>query len=223
MSDQNPLERAESEDASNQELLDAFLRGAVLGDNALGQGTGSRLTPELMEMLGKLLSTSVRGTHGLLARRAQVKREVNADVTMVVRRNNNPLKFLQDDDTVMLQMLRKKMPGFMDPVSSMEEAFQDMHVHQSALIAGMQAAIVDTTGRFDPEIVSRQTPPSGALEQWMPALHKARMWDKQAEKYQQLRRELLQEAQAPFGGAFLSGYEAEITRSEEEASGAGHA
>jgi FHA domain-containing protein/type VI secretion system protein len=98
-----------------------------------------------------------------------------------------------------------------------------MHAHESALIAGMQAALVDTAGRFDPDIVSRKTPPSGTLEQWMPALHKARMWDKQVERYQRKRRELLQEAQAPFGDAFLSGYEAEISRSEEEASGAGHA
>ncbi|MFZ6646331.1 type VI secretion system-associated FHA domain protein TagH [Undibacterium sp. TJN25] len=219
MSTHTPLEPAETEEASNQELLDAFLRGAGLGNNTIGLGAGSKLTPELMEMLGKLLAASVHGAHGLLARRTQVKREVNADMTMVVRRNNNPLKFLQDSDTIMLQMLRKKMPGFMDPVSAMQEAFLDMHAHQSALVAGMQAALLDMMERYNPEHVIQQTPPEGTLENMFPAKRKARMWDKQVERFQIVRREVLQESQAPFGNAFLSGYEAEITRCEDEADG----
>ncbi|GGC82860.1 hypothetical protein GCM10011396_32750 [Undibacterium terreum] len=217
MSNPTPLEPAETDEASNQELLEAFLRGAGLENNSIGLGAGSKLTPELMEMLGKLLAASVHGTHGLLSRRAQVKREVNADMTMVVRRNNNPLKFLQDSDTIMLQMLRKKMPGFMDPVSSMQEAFLDIHAHQSALVAGMQAALLDMMERYNPEIVIQQTPSEGTMENLMPSLRKARMWDKQVERFQIVRREVLQEAQAPFGNAFLTGYEAEITRCEDEA------
>jgi hypothetical protein len=43
------------------------------------------------------------------------------------------------------------------------------------------------------------------------------MWDKQVERYQRVRREVLQESQTPFSEAFLTGYEAEIRRCEEEA------
>jgi FHA domain-containing protein len=70
----------------------------------------SGLTTELMETLGKLVATSVEGTMGLISQRALVKREVNADVTMVVLRKNNPLKFFPDSQTVLTQMLRKRCP-----------------------------------------------------------------------------------------------------------------
>ncbi|MFD2272060.1 type VI secretion system-associated FHA domain protein [Undibacterium arcticum] len=139
MSDQHSFEpnpRADvnniaSQDPAHQELLDAFMRGAGIAQDPAGRGIGSKLTPELMEMLGKLLSVSIRGTHNLLSSRSMVKRAVQADVTVVVKRNNNPLKFfLQDSDTIILQMLRKKMPGFMEPVEAMQEAYGDLYAHQ---------------------------------------------------------------------------------------------
>ena len=89
-------------------LKQAFLRGAGIPADAIGS-----LTPELMELLGKLMTSALQGTIDLLALRSLVKQEVKADVTMVVMRNNNPLKFFPDSQTVLTQMLRKKMPGFM--------------------------------------------------------------------------------------------------------------
>ncbi|MES2048504.1 MAG: type VI secretion system-associated FHA domain protein TagH, partial [Pseudomonadota bacterium] len=89
--------------ASSNELLQAFLKGAGLPDLNLSSG----LTPELMETMGKLVATSVKGTMDLISQRALVKREANAEVTMVVLRKNNPLKFFPDSQTVLTQMLRK--------------------------------------------------------------------------------------------------------------------
>ena len=83
------------------------------------------LTPELMELVGKLLATSLQGTIDQLALRSLVKQEVQADVTMVVVRNNNPLKFFPDSPTVLTQMLRKKMPGFMEPLEAVDDACHD--------------------------------------------------------------------------------------------------
>ena len=123
MSEQPSIDTSESLESTQQELFDAFLRGAGITDQALELGNRSKLTPELMEMVGKLLSVSIHGTHSLLQNRSLVKREVNADATMIVMRNNNPLKFLQKADAVVLQMLRKRMPGFMPPVEAMQEAY----------------------------------------------------------------------------------------------------
>ena len=72
-------------------LKQAFLRGAGIPADAVGA-----LTPELMELLGKLMNSCLQGTIDLLALRSLVKQEVKADVTVVVMRNNNPLKFFPD-------------------------------------------------------------------------------------------------------------------------------
>ena len=101
----------------SEALRQAFLRGAGIAPDAIGS-----MTPEMMELLGKLMSSAVQGTIDLLALRSLVKQEVKADVTMVVMRNNNPLKFFPDSQTVLTPMLRKKMPGFMEPLESIEDA-----------------------------------------------------------------------------------------------------
>lgn len=103
--------------ANTNELMQAFLQGAGLQQLNLSSG----LTVELMETLGKFMATSVQGAMEELSQRALLKREVKAEVTMVVLRENNPLKFFPDSKTVLTQMLRKKMPGFMAPAEAMEE------------------------------------------------------------------------------------------------------
>lgn len=190
----------------NQALMQAFLRGAGIPSVTLSSG----LTPELMEMIGKLLATSVHGTLDLIGLRALVKREVNAEVTMVVVRNNNPLKFLPDGETVLTQMLRKKMPGFMGPVEAMQDAFTDLHAHQMAVVAGTRAAMRDTLNRLNPEGMDEGE--HSLFDAVLPAMRKARMWDRYGEQFQQIAAQAKDDFQGPFGRAFLAAYEQEIER-----------
>lgn len=220
MSDNNMAIQPDIDKDASQALIDAFFKGAGINNNPIGFGPGSKLTPELMEMLGKLLATSIHGTHDLLTSRAVAKRKVSADVTIVVNRNNNPLKFLQDGDTILLHMLRKKMPGFMDPIESMQEAFSDLHTHQSAILAGVQAALNDTMQRFDPKHTEAQVPQSGGWENWFPSLRKAKLWDKQVEEFDKIQQEGLHVGQPYLGNAFLNAYEKEV-QSREDAYGNG--
>ena len=111
-----------TENHTAEALMAAFQRGAGVQPNW-------QLTPEFMEMLGKLVGTSISGAHGLLLNRAELKRNIHADATVVVVRNNNPLKFLPDSVAAKTQMLRKKMPGFMGPVEALEDAFADLSAH----------------------------------------------------------------------------------------------
>jgi predicted component of type VI protein secretion system len=94
-----------------------------------------------MELLGKLLAASLQGTIDLLSLRSLVKQEVHSDVTTVLVRNNNPLKFFADSQTVLTQMLRKKMPGFMEPLEALEDAHGDLQAHQRGMTAGARACM----------------------------------------------------------------------------------
>ncbi|MCX7221002.1 MAG: type VI secretion system-associated FHA domain protein TagH [Burkholderiales bacterium] len=194
--------------ADAQELLQAFLNGAGLPALSLNAG----LTPELMETLGKLVATSVQGTMDLISQRALVKREVNADVTLVVLRKNNPLKFFPDSQTVLTQMLRKKMPGFMAPDEAMEDSFLDLRAHQFAVVAGMKAAMDALLKKLQPSSFEKRLNPPTLLDQLNPARRKAAMWEHFSQLFDSLSLEAKDEFQSLFGKDFLIAYEKEIER-----------
>lgn len=196
-----------------QALLQAFLDGAGIPSITLSSG----LTPELMELLGNLIGQAVDGTVDLINLRALVKREVNADVTMVVVRNNNPLKFLHDGATVLTQMLRKRMPGFMSPVEAMQDAFDDLHGHQLGMMAGMQAALQDLHRQLDPDTVERNAAAPTLGERLMPAAHKARLWDQYRSLHAKAGNTVQNDQQTLTSKAFLAAYERASERYKDEA------
>lgn len=196
----------------HEALMHAFLKGAGIPQVSLNSG----MTPEFMETLGKLLATSIQGTFQLLATRASIKKEVKADVTMVVVRNNNPLKFLSDSETVLVQMLRKKMPGFMGPSEALQDAFSDLHAHQTGMVAGMNGAITEVLKRFDPKALEARVKSQKVLDTLVPLHRKARMWDQYDEMFDEINKEAQKDYQKLFGRAFLKAYEKEIVRSRNE-------
>jgi FHA domain-containing protein len=198
--------------ADNQALMQAFLNGAGIGNASLH----ADLTPEFMETLGKLVAAAVHGTFGLLASRASMKREVKADVTMIVLRNNNPLKFLSDTETILVQMLRKKMPGFMGPEEAMQDAYQDLQAHQVGMAAGMHAAVEEVLRRFDPSALEKRLKEPTMFDAVLPAQRKAKMWDQYTALFDQIHQEAQNDFDALFRKAFVAAYEKEIDRFHDE-------
>ncbi len=189
-------------------LKKAFLRGAGIPVGTIS----TDLTPELMELLGTLMAGSVQGAIELLALRSLVKQEVKADVTMVVVRNNNPMKFFPDSQTVLTQMLRKKMPGFMGPKESIDDAYQDLRGHQIGMVAGMRATVDSMLERLNPEnfIASLQEPTF--LETLIPSKRQAATWELYLEKYESIIAEREDAFETMFGTSFLAAYEREVER-----------
>ncbi|MBC7414403.1 MAG: type VI secretion system-associated FHA domain protein TagH [Herminiimonas sp.] len=187
----------------HQMLLQAFLKGAGIPGITLTGG----LTPEFMETVGALLATAIDGTVDLIGRRASVKREVNADVTMVVVRNNNPLKFLPDGATVLTQMLRKRMPGFMGPVDAMQDAFDDLQAHQLGLMAGMQASLLDLHRQLAPDTIDADHAAASRMERLFPVHRKAALWDRYCKLHQLLGNKVQVESHLLTGKVFLRAYE----------------
>jgi FHA domain-containing protein len=195
--------------AASEALMQAFMKGAGLPPGTLAPS----LTPEFMETVGKLLAISVQGAIDLNAARALVKREAHADVTKVVVRNNNPLKFFPDSQTVLIQMLRKKMPGFMSATEAMQDAYEDLHAHQVGVVSGMRATMNETMQRFNPEVMERHSQKGGMLDTLLPGTRKAKLWDAYVLRYQRIIGEATQDDfQTLFGKAFLQAYERKIEK-----------
>ncbi len=189
-------------------LKAAFLRGAGIAPGTLS----SELTPELMELIGGLLAASIQGTIGLIGLRSLVKQEVKADVTMVVVRNNNPLKFFPDSQTVLTQMLRKPMPGFMGPMESIEDAFTGLHAHQMGMVAGMDASSEAIVAHLNPQRLAAELGGSRAVATLLPVVHHAGLWKTYAQQYDSIvgpdRTAFQKRCRVPF----LAAYEQEVER-----------
>lgn len=189
-------------------LTAAFLQGARLPPQALPQG----LTPETMALVGSLLRSATAGAVDMLSARAATKRELQASVTIISAKANNPLKFLNDPSAALQQMLHSRLPGFMRGDEAMRDAFEDLRAHEVGVIAGTRAALQEVLHKFSPELLDERLAKGSVLASLLPAVRKTRLWEQYLERYAEIRQEAEDDFQSIFGRAFLEAYEAETER-----------
>ena len=192
-------------------LLEAFLRG--LG---VPVRLPAGLTPELMEQIGVVLREATQGTLDLLTARALTKREVRAEVTMIVSKGNNPLKFSPDVGFALSQLLAPQGRGFMPPEAAMRDAYDDLRAHQFGFMAGMRAALAGVLKRFEPTALEERVVSRSVLDNILPGSRKARLWDLFEQMYGEISREAEDDFHALFGREFLRAYEEQVERLQAE-------
>jgi FHA domain-containing protein len=192
-------------------LLEAFLHGLGV---PLRLPAG--LTPELMEQIGLVLRESTQGTLDLLTARALTKREVRAEVTMIVSKGNNPLKFSPDVGFALTQLLVPQGRGFMAPEEAMRDAYDDLRAHQFGFMAGMRAALNGVLKRFEPAALEQRVLTRSVLDSLLPGARKARLWDLFEQMYGDISREAEDDFHALFGREFLRAYEEQVERLQAE-------
>jgi len=158
----------------------------------------------------------VRGTVELLLARAALKREVRAEVTMIVARENNPLKFSPSVDVALNHLLSPPARGFMPAGQAMRDACDDLRAHQFGFLAGMRAALEGVLKRFDPAVLEGKLVQKSALSNILPGSRKARMWDVFQELYQQISSDAADDFHELFGKEFLRAYEAHIDQLQKD-------
>ena len=191
--------------ADSAALLDALRAGLAAPGLQI-----DALTPELMKLIGELLHESARGTVDLLVARAALKREVRAEATMIVARENNPMKFSPSAEVALQHMLSPPTRGFMPAAPAMRDAYDDLRAHQFGFIAGMRAALEGVLTRFDPAQLESRLTQRSVLQSLVPGSRKARMWEVFTEHYTQIRSEASDDFHSLFGKAFLKAYEEHI-------------
>jgi len=174
------------------------------------------LTPELMRLIGQLVSTAAGGTVDLLVARAALKREVRAEATMIVARENNPLKFSPTAEAALQHLLSPPTRGFMPAAPAMRDAYDDLRAHQFGFVAGMRAALEGVLERFDPAELEGRLTQRSVLQSILPGGRKARMWEVFVEHYAQIRAEAADDFHTLFGKAFLKAYEEHIAQLKGE-------
>ncbi len=168
------------------------------------------LTPELMRLIGELLREAASGTVDLLIARAALKREVRAEATMIVARENNPLKFSPSAEAALGHLLSPPTRGFMPAGPAMRDAYDDLRAHQIGFLAGMRAALEGLLENFDPARLEGRLDRASGLKSLLPGNKQARSWDIFTQRYAELRAEAQDDFHSLFGKAFLQAYEQHI-------------
>ncbi len=164
------------------------------------------LTPALMRLMGRLVHEATRGTVELLVARSALKREIRAEVTMIVAKENNPLKFSPSVDVALGHLLQPPVRGFMPADKAMRDAYDDLRAHQFGFLAGMRAALEGILKRFDPAVLEGKLTQKSMLSSLLPAKRKARMWDVFTDLYGQISAEASDDFHELFGKEFLRAY-----------------
>jgi type VI secretion system FHA domain protein len=201
--------------AAGQAHADALLTGLLNGLATPGLRLPA-LTPESMQLIGQLLRESMRGTVELLVARAALKREMRADMTMIVARENNPLKFSPTVEVALNHLLGTQSPGFMPPAPAVRDAFDDLRAHQLGVMAGMRAALEGVLQRFDPQQLESKLTRKASISSLIPGARKARLWELFQELFTQLQSEAQDDFDELFGKAFLRAYEDQLDRLQGE-------
>jgi predicted component of type VI protein secretion system len=186
-------------------LWRGFLEGAGV-DVSLPQGP----TPELLSSIGEMMKIAVGGLQRLVSMRAKAKNEMQAEMTMIQARDNNPLKFSPDAVLALQMLLQPPARGFMGGPEALRDAITDLQSHQVGMTAGMRSVLEAVLDRLDPTKLEAVPIERSIFDFVRPGRRKARLWNLYLQEYRGLREEAQDNFQRVFGEAFRRAYEAQV-------------
>lgn len=202
---QAPAQQRPTPTATDETTLTALYEGLGL-DPARAPNLAAA---DFARIVGMMLRESLRGTMSVLRARSMTKREARLGTTVIVERDNNPLKFFPDVDSALAQMLTGRVSGYLPPDEAVARAFADIESHELAVLVGMRAALAHVLARFDPAALEAQLAQQGVVDRVL-SNRKAKLWDRFVELREAIAREAGDDFQKLFGEAFNDAYEAQI-------------
>jgi FHA domain-containing protein len=189
---------------------ESLWRGFLQGAGIEGSSLPGAPTPQLLSSIGEMLKIAVGGLQRLVTMRARAKIEMQAQVTMIAPRDNNPLKFSPDEELALQMLLQSPSRGFLDGPAALRDALTDLQSHQVGITAGMQAVLQAVLDRLDPEKLATLQDRRPMFDFLWPARRRARLWDTYLSQYRSLREEAKDNFQRFFGEVFREAYEAKV-------------
>ena len=159
---------------------------------------------------GELFGTMVESLRDVLMSRAVVKGEFGVEQTMLRPRDNNALKFSVTPADAVAALLQPGRPGYMEPMRATREAFDDVRIHQLAVMAGVQAALFNLLKTFDPAALEARLQKGGMIESIMPGTRRAKLWEEFCATYKEIARDADSDFQAVFGREFARAYTEQV-------------
>jgi type VI secretion system FHA domain protein len=168
---------------------------------------GVPVTKDLASSFGSILKCVVDGLRDVLRAREELKDQFRLRITTYAPRENNPIKFSANTEDALHNLLVKHNPAYLEPVAAFEAAFDDLRIHQMAMLAGMRAGYQAMLSAFDPDQLEQKFERYAKRGGLLGGAAKQRYW----EMYRDIFKDTLGDADASFrtlfGAAFAEGYE----------------
>ena len=165
------------------------------------------MTAELAASFGSILKAVVDGLRDVLRAREELKDQFRLRITTYAARENNPIKFSANTEDALHNLLVKHNPGYLGPVAAFEGAFDDLRIHQMAMLAGLRAGYEAMVAAFDPDALEqkfeRYAKPGGILG----GAAKQRYWEHYRDEFKEMVGDADASFRTLFGQAFAEGYE----------------
>jgi type VI secretion system protein ImpI len=135
-------------DVTAEDLFDSFLDGLGISRVELHPSIDR---PEMLLTAGQVLRQFVDGTKALLSSRSNLKNTFRLDQTMALPSHNNPIKFSDNTNDLLKQLLVGSEGEYLGAQDSIREVCSDLINHQNAFLDAMNSAFIEFADRFEPE------------------------------------------------------------------------
>lgn len=152
--DASTSEAGSTPNAPDNAILKAFCRGAGLPQDS----TGTAQAEALAEALGRSVQVAATEIKLMLDARASTKQFTRGGArTMRKAKDSNPLKFLPDSEQALEVMFLTPRDGYQDGPEALQEALRDLRLHQTALFAAIQPALIAMMQGLSPDEIEVET------------------------------------------------------------------
>jgi type VI secretion system FHA domain protein len=168
---------------------------------------GVPITPDISASFGSILKVIVDGLRDVLRAREELKDQFRLRITSVAARENNPIKFSANTEDALHNLLVRHNPAYLEPVAAFEGAFDDLRIHQMAMLAGLRAGYEAMVKAFDPDILEQKFERYARRGGILGASAKPRFWDLYREVFEDTTGDPDECFRTLFGTAFSKAYE----------------
>ncbi|MDH3418124.1 MAG: type VI secretion system-associated FHA domain protein TagH [Gammaproteobacteria bacterium] len=198
--------QANSKTGDEQAALFAFFRGAGLPPREL-EGNEASL---LLHRAGQLVRELAVGLRQSIQLRIDQKNLLRLANTTIQPQNNNLLKFAASLDEALENLFFMDKAEYMPAIEAVREAFDEILVHERAVLDATHAALLDYLERIAPEEIEQRC--GDSKRGLLGTKAEAKYWERYAELYATLAEHAPGQFPQMFAEVFAAAYDREIEK-----------
>jgi type VI secretion system protein len=139
---------------------------------------------------------------------------MRVELTTIQPIENNPVKFSVNVDDALARLFLPANNAFMPAEQAFIETFDDIKIHQVAVLAGVQSSLKHIFRRFNPEKLLIKLEKQNPIGAKIPIHRQAKLWSLFEDLYSTIGEEAADDFQQLFGLEFSRAYEEQIEQLE---------
>ena len=198
---------------SRAAAADGVLWGSFVEGIGVEVVTTDQPSPELLRSIGEMMRVTVDGIQRFISMQAPAENKIQAAMTKLPSRGNNPLKFAPDSVHALQMLLQPPARNFLPGPAALHDALTGLQAHQAGITTGMRAVHNAILDRLNPKKLEALLGKRTFLDYLWPMRRRIRLWELYLKKYNELCEEAQDDFQGSLGETFRAVYEAQVRNS----------